>query len=355
MKGAVSSQDHIGAVHLVTQVHHDALGSLRAQRDSGVRFPKPAQGEVSLRRAALHNSDMAGLDLSGADFNGADLAGANLQGTRLIGADLRGACLHGAILEDAELMGADLTGADLSDCRASRAGFGKAKLVGATFFNAHLGGSSFTGSDLTDADFRVADLRGARMVGADLRGACLETVVANGLDLTDCSVAGASFRNADLREARFRGIKGYNTADWVGADIRNVDFAGAMLLRRHVLDENYLDEFRNQSTVHEWIYQAWHLSSDCGRSISRWACWTVLVAVIYAGLFALVNIYYGAHETFLSPLYFSVVTFTTLGYGDVLPASAPAQMLVLSEVTLGYLALGGVLSLMANKFGRRAD
>ncbi|MCP4873333.1 MAG: hypothetical protein GY898_31975 [Proteobacteria bacterium] len=350
-----NQREHGAAAHVVTEVHHNAIGGMRARRDSGVRFPKPDVGEISLRRAQLIESDMAGLDLSGADFNGADLSGANLVGARLIGANLRGACLHGALLEDAELMGADLSGADLSDCRAPRAGFGKAKLEGAVFFNANLSGATFTGANLKDADLRVADLRGARLVGAELDGACLENVIGNGVDLTDCSVAVASFRGADLREARFRGIEGYHSADWVGTDIRNVDFAGAMLLRRHALDENYLAEFRAQSKVHEWIYKAWWLSSDCGRSFARWACWTILVAVVYAGLYALVHIDYGDHETFLSPLYFSIVTFTTLGYGDVLPATSAAQIMVLSEVVLGYMALGGLVSIMGNKLARRAD
>jgi len=45
----------------------------------------------------------------------------------------------------------------------------------------------------------------------------------------------------------------YQRAGWVGADIRQADFCGAWLLRRHVLDENYLDEFRKQSPSHEWV------------------------------------------------------------------------------------------------------
>ncbi len=338
-----------------TEMHPDALGSLREARDSGVRFPKIGPGVQSLARAVLAGADMAGLDLSGADLSGSDLSGANLAGSRLIGADLRGATLHGANLEDAEFMSADLREADLSDCRAARAGFGKARLAGATMFGAQLANATFTGAGLKGADLRVADLRGARMVGAELEGGCFENVVATGADLTDCSVAGASFKGSDFREARFRGIEGYRTANWIGCDIRNVDFAGAMLLRRHVLDENYLDEFRRQSPVHEWVYRAWWLSSDCGRSLARWGAWTALVAVVYGALFALVAIDYGDHETILSPLYFSIVTFTTLGYGDVLPASAPAQVLVLSEVVCGYLALGGLLSIMANKLARRAD
>lgn len=356
----MTSASTSGAFQLVGRTPSDTLHglsdlvNLRAQRDSGVRHPASSV-PLSLKNARLIDADLAGLDLSGADLSGADLSRADLTGTRLIGACLVKASLHGTRLEDAELMAADLSEADLSDAVAPRAGFGKANLHKAQLFNANFGSATFTGADLRGVDFRVADLRGARLVGAQLDGAILESVNARGADFTEVKVDGASFRNSDLREARVRGMEGYRDADWVGADVRNVDFCGAWLLRRHVLDENFLDEFRRQSDLHEWAYKLWWVTSDCGRSIARWGAWTALVAVLYGGLYGLVALDYGNHESWLSPLYFSIVTFTTLGYGDVLPASAAAQVMVLSEVVLGYIALGGLLSIMANKLARRAD
>jgi len=68
-----------------------------------------------------------------------------------------------------------------------------------------------------------------------------------------------------------------------------------------------------------------------------------------------VDIDYGDFETPLSPLYFSVVTLTTLGYGDALPASTAAQVLVMAEVIIGYCMLSGLLSIFATRMGRRAD
>ena len=78
----------------------------------------------------------------------------------------------------------------------------------------------------------------------------------------------------------------------------------------------------------------------------------VLYAIMYS--FPVVGIDYGDHQTVLSPLYFSIVTFTTLGYGDVLPTSLWGQLLVITEVILGYVGLGGLLSILANKLARRA-
>ncbi len=126
-------------------------------------------------------------------------------------------------------------------------------------------------------------------------------------------------------------------------------------MRRHVLDENFLFEFRNQSPVNEWVYRLWWLTSDCGRSATRWAGWTVIIALLFAGLYQLTDVSYGDHETWLSPLYYSVVTLTTLGYGDVLPASTGAQLACMAQVVIGYVQLGGLMSIFSNKMSRRAD
>ena len=331
----------------------DPLDALVRRRDEGEELPAPIR-PLDLSGQRFVNTDLSGLDLSNCIFGGCDLSGSDLRGARLVGASLEGAILHGARLDDAELLGAKLASADFSNASAARTGFGRSSLEGASFFEADLQESTFSGADLRDADFRVAKLDGSRAVEADVRGACFDGASLRDVDLTGVRVAGASFTNTDLRAARVRGIKDYAKAEWQGADIRDVDFAGAWLLRRHVLDENFIAEFRGQSRTHEWLYRLWWVTSDCGRSIGRWTAWTVLIAVVYAGIYTVVDIDYGAHETWLSPIYYSVVTFSTLGYGDVLPSSAAAQATAMSEVILGYVGLGGLLSILADKMARRA-
>ena len=68
-----------------------------------------------------------------------------------------------------------------------------------------------------------------------------------------------------------------------------------------------------------------------------------------------VGVDYGKHPTYLSPLYYSVVTLTTLGYGDVVPASASGQLVAMIEVITGYIMLGGLLSIFSIKMARRGD
>jgi len=301
------------------------------------------------------DADLAGVDLSRCDLRGADLSRADLRGARFHGADLRGCVLQEARLDDADLTSANLECAQLSGVHAVGTGFGHARLAGANLFHAHLTGSTFAAADLSGADLRTA-----RMASVSLRDAVLTSVDATGTCLQEADLHGARldracFDGADLRRASVTGAQGYPTASWIGTDVRDVDFCGAWLMRRHVLDENYLHEFRHQSTLNLWVYRLWWLSSDCGRSATRWAGWTVIIALIFAGVYQLCDVDYGSHETWLSPLYYSVVTLTTLGYGDVLPASAGAQLAAMLQVVIGYVMLGGLMSIFSNKMARRAD
>ncbi|MCH8291704.1 pentapeptide repeat-containing protein [Candidatus Poribacteria bacterium] len=53
-------------------------------------------------------------------------------------------------------------------------------------------------------------------------------------------------------------------------------------------------------------------------------------------------------------LYFSVVTFTTLGFGDITPTNTTSEIWITIEVVLGYVMLGGLISIFANKLARRS-
>ena len=317
-----------------------------------------ATDAASNRPAALPEV-LVGADLRGVDLRDADLCGfvfdrADLRNAQLRGADLTGASLRDADLGEVELIGATLNRADLSGARLRRAALGRASLREATLFDADLSEASLTDADLTDADLRASTLDGARLLRADLTGTDLSQASLVGADLEGAILDQAGFRGANIRSVHLRSTKGFDSADWVDVIIGDTGFEGAHLVRREILDQNYLYEFRNRDRLHSVIYSVWKLTSDCGRSFTRWGLLTALTAVCFAMIYTMVEIDYGDYETPLSPFYFSVVTLTTLGYGDALPASMPAQIVVLFEVVIGYVMLGGVLSIFANRMGRRA-
>lgn len=308
----------------------------------------PTLASRATRRQSLPST------LRGADLRKWDLTDADLGGRDLSGADLRGAVLFGAQLGGAMLLGANLRGADLREVRAEKANFGRADLSDALLFGAALKGASFVGANLSNADLSGSNLSNASLGEANLCGTNLARAVACGASFDNANVAEACFDSCSLERARFSHARNFETASWIDADLAGGDFRGAHALYRFALDENYLFEFRERNRTHALIYLVWRLTSDCGRSLGRWMLFIGAVAVAFSVAYMHVGIDYGANETWLSPLYFSVVTLTTLGFGDALPVTAMAQLTVIAEVVLGYLFLGGLVSILANKLARRA-
>ncbi|MDX2457239.1 MAG: pentapeptide repeat-containing protein [Gammaproteobacteria bacterium] len=322
-------------------------------REQG-RVPREMDTSI-LRGAHLIGEDLSGLDLSGLDLSGADLSRANLSNSKLVNARLAGAVLYEADLTGCELLSADLTEANLGSCSAAGAGFESANLTNATMFSAQLKGATFTKAVLRGADMRRANLQDTRIREADISDVDLTRCKMQSADLEGSCVDKATLMDADLCHSRLRGLKGYASANWIGADVHGVNFTGAYLTRRTIMDQNYLHEFRTQSRANAVIYWIWWVTSDCGRSFLRWGACIFLLLGLFAVLFNFVAIDYGQYPTALSSLYYSVVTLTTLGYGDVLPTSIAAQVLAMIEVVIGYVMLGGLLSIFANKMARRAD
>ena len=304
---------------------------------------------------SLVGEDLQGVDLMGCDLRGADLSRAKLSKAKLANCDLRGAILFGANLDGCECLASNLSGANLGECSAVRAGFGRANLEDAVLFQADLSRATFASARLCGADFRAAVLEGARLREADLSRAVFAAAQLRGAEFDQSDVRDCDFEKADLRDSRMSMLTNFDSATWIGADIRGMDVSGAYLLRRHVMDENYLFEFRSRSRYHRFVHALWSVTSDCGRSPFRWLAWNFGVALLFSCLYMAVDVDYGEYRTAFSPFYYSFVTLTTLGYGDVLPASAAAQVLAVSEVLLGYVGLGGLLSILANKMARRAE
>jgi uncharacterized protein YjbI with pentapeptide repeats len=296
--------------------------------------------------------DLSGLDLRGLKAAGADFSRCDLSGSNLFGAQLEGAIFFGARLEKTELSGADLRGANLEGARAPQAGFGQAQLQGGRLSGGDFSAASFTGANLDEVVGIGAKMAGARLRETSLRRAECPQVDLRGADLSGACVEEASFPNADLRESSVGGINGYESASWLGADVRDVDCSHAYGFRRFVADQNFLDEVERRNP---WLYRVWLWSCDCGRSLGRWAAWTGLFTIVFAGAYEFVDVDYGRDKTWFSPIYYSVVTMTTLGYGDVTPNSVPAQFLAVTQAILGYVMLGGMLSILSAKLARRAE
>ncbi len=311
--------------------------------------------KLDLRGISLDNEDLSGLDLSGYDLSFANMNRVNFTKANLSYAILQEARLEKALLDECEFIGADLSRAGLNESSAKMTGFGGANLSHASMINVDLSDSVLSRSKLVETDLRASNLSRARLSEADLSGAVFTRANLENSDLKHSNVENTNFELANMQGCRLLGIRNFKKADWIGADIRGLDLRGAYLVRRYIADENYLFEFQTQSRLNKLIYWIWWLTSDCGRSISRWFVWLVSATLIFGAIYTMVEIDFGRHETWFSPIYFSFVTLTTLGYGDAVPASLAAQIFVSLQAITGYMGLGGLLSILGNKMARRAE
>lgn len=322
--------------------------------------------------ADLRSLKLDGMDLSERIFQAADLRHARLHGCKLTGADFAAADISGADLTSAELFNADFTGAIMS-----RVDLERAFLMEANLSLAHLNGANLTGAHLNGANLTSARLNNARLAGADLSDTRLNDADLRGTNLENCDLSNADLRGADLTGANLKGAT-LRSADFTGATIVGVQFDetetcrdiristshGNALFKRYAQDQAYVEEYEINSPL---LYRLWKYSSNCGRSLSLWVFWCAVIALGFSLVF---HFHLGGTESFMMTelakepgydprdwapmLYYSVVTFTTLGFGDIVPKTQEAAWWIMAEVVMGYFMLGGLITILATKLARRS-
>jgi hypothetical protein len=306
--------------------------------------------------------DLAGEDLSEMDLTRINLGEANLTDAELFQTDLAEANLKMAVLTRADLSAADLTGAALY----------KAELRDACLIEANLTGANLGSADLRCADLRGTTLRGADFDEADLSSANLNEADLTGANLTRADITGANLRNANLAAANLTAMKdgGFREKRGRYYGIRGLDSCfGDPLFVRDAKDQDYLDTLEvaiDETPSPGWRrwkrfwFSAWSLI-DYGRSLGKLALGACFVALFFGLVFHLDTVFGwqlfdfpGSAASPLSPYYFSVVTYTRLGSGGVTPTHWVGEVVLVCERILGYVTLGLLLSILANKVARRS-
>ncbi|MEN6373944.1 MAG: potassium channel family protein [Smithella sp.] len=82
-----------------------------------------------------------------------------------------------------------------------------------------------------------------------------------------------------------------------------------------------------------------------------WACFYVLIETVYPGSFN----FAGAKTDRSGFLYFSFVTLTTTGYGDVLPVSVQARSLAMLEMITGQLFIAMTVARLVSLYTVRGN
>jgi uncharacterized protein YjbI with pentapeptide repeats len=330
-----------------------SYASMKAMVFSNVSLSKANLDGVNLSQSKFWNSDapgasfwdgilentvFSGVNLSAATFTNANMIRANLEG-----ADLSNAELWRANLESGNLDGAKMLGANMQQCKLVKATMTRCNMKGANLYEANLSRAL-----LDEADVRYCDLRR--------------------VNLSRASVAEIRYN----KESRYRGI-------------RVATCFGSPRFNRIANDQDYIEELRalewnpwawlqkrqsliaapakNSLPVGEWFYWLWWFSSDCGRSLWRWALMSFFFAVLFGCAFYAL----GPDAFYLTPyesvraqwsletmVLYSLTIFGKLSYGGVVPITHAAMWWCAGAGVAGLIVFGGLISILTDKVARRA-
>lgn len=361
--------------------------------------------EADLTDAILWHVDLIGADLSNADLSDVNLSSANLTDADLQNANLSGADLRYADLPDVNLSSADLTGADLRNTNLSGAALQDADLSGATLRDADLTDTELQDSDLIEADLQNSslddtNLDNTNLSQANLEGASLLRANLDRTNLTNVRLYNCRLQNVYISNETILGtICAYERATdpWTerlpgyslnADDITNIEKAASIYrtyqrLHRENSLPGDIPKYYYREREMRWVKAlAEGETLDCiYQTLQRWVMgygerpWRVVGTSLLVIIgFGLVYPYLGGMETtdtetvtfrfvesvpllaetgwariFFENLYFSAITFTTLGYGDIQPSSDTVQLLASIESFLGALLMALLVAVLTHR------
>ena len=293
------------------------------------------------------------------------------------------------LLQAADLEAATLAVPNANDINPTRANFEKANLAGANLKSARLNYCFLWGADLTGADARGAVLYKANLDRADLRDADFRgAFLDEGTYLSKSVWEKDKSEEDEPQEEEEREPENENEGPEEDGKIKlntKTDFRGAALTTATVEPEllgqlqyncrrlNWEDWYDKQSLRVEGGTRLFWWLSDYGRSTRRliiiFFVTSFLFAVVYTLLPDLIAAAPGGTEVWkvsgfsklVRSLYFSIVTMTTLGLGDLyanadLQCAAPtgyfygSQIVLCIHVLAGYVIMGALITRFAIMF-----
>jgi hypothetical protein len=265
------------------------------------------------------------------------------------------------------LVKANLSGVNLVK-KASKTGFKmtESDLYRADFSHAHcfkldLSGSSLMKADFSFANLHCANLTNCNLLGVSFKGAKLENVIWGEQIIQEKQAA----ETEDLALAKDY----YEQAEEVYRNLR-------MITEKQGLFEQAGQFFQNEMAMRRMqmpLYSLRRLLSKfvdlfCGygERPSRVVAFTLAVIGVFSLLFFYSGIQSGSQtivfdsslsvsdnfKHYLSSLYFSVVTYTTLGYGDISPTLGLSRFFAAVEALIGGFTLALFVVVFVKKMTR---
>ncbi len=289
---------------------------------------------ANFSRANLENINLASANLEKAYFGGTNLKNAILRESVLKGAYLRGAILENATLHKSCLQGADMIGANLQNAKLWSSNLQRAKLQRTNLKNTGFNEKTI----LHDVNWYQCQIDNSTLKLAD-----------NQLDKKVIQE-----KNNDYKKARevYRNLKNYFRQEGM------FNISGEYYYREKLMETKC--NWKNKKYF-KWTFNMFfNLVAGYGERPGRVIIWWAGIIFSFAYIYYHCNgIYNGIaynitsyNPKFLETLYFSIVTFTTLGFGDLVPKPGFFQLLASFEALLGAIFMAMFIFVFARKMIR---
>lgn len=351
-------------------------------------------------------------DLTGATLRYANLSDSMLFRTSLSGANLRESNLQSSNLKEVDLSESALVQVDISDTVATQANFSDSLLAGFIAENAdmrgcsvndsHLRSSNFTGSNLRDIDAKEADFIDSELTDVSARDADFGSSSLENAILTRTDLRGANLVDTDLFQVQLSDIRLNSDTDFgepcsyeangrsprIASNTQPLEAAAWVYRRLEILHEDnalakksrqYHIRKQEAQRARDWEnnnYDRYAVATlnkvltNYGESLKRlvigWGITILAFGLLYpivGGVSDYGTVYkidpvfrlptqielITAGESLLRGIYFSTITFTTIGYANVAPNGMGPRILVGIESLLGAI----LIALFVYVLGRR--
>ena len=260
-----------------------------------------------------------------------------------------GQSLAGINLKFTDMSQAKLVNADLSNSDLTRANFSGASLYGINFEGANLFKTNFEGANL-----KSANLKNCNLLGADFTNTKLNNVdwgedykVVNEIEAEKAVASGDHEKAVEkYKEAEdiYRSLKMTLQAQSLGED------TGKMFLREMIVKRKQLPFFSPLRFAHKFAHLAFGYGENIGNILYSILAVISISALLYGiegvsygnyklGFFGDVEQFGGMLNVIGNLFYFSVVVFSTVGFGEILPIGPLGKSIMMVEGIAGGLIL----------------
>jgi hypothetical protein len=347
--------------------------------------------KTNFQQAILHDTNFQKAFLQEANFTHAKLDFSNFQNAKLFKAEMQWAYLISTNLTSANLSGTNLKYTSFSHAHIEQCNLTAVRNLNNTKFD----GTFVDGAIFNDIDVEIYRLKHylkyiPHLIAFKLREYFERYYVKTEEKSTNVAISPLYRKLGFEKGEQIYPPPKHKPAVLDLSKVNGLDniVCSDSIFKRELIDMQFIQQFEKR---HPFIAFFWWISSECGRNLTLWVVWSILIALIFGFVYAKHPSDFGlsgmegtttirnvidknseicrftetstdinGNQTHFrkpsgfTPYYFSIVTFTTLGFGDVIPLSKKAEIWLACEVILGYIMLGGLISILANKLARRS-